>query len=413
MINKKSFLLLLLLMIFLAGNIYSDDSFPGSDIIDELPTPPEFDAPAVYEPDPEDPDRDGLLTADEEYYNTDPDDPDTDNDGITDRFEIENGLDPNDFDTSGYLEVKDLVVDNNLVPASESNGLNDLPENNNTTEPDSPDEYNDLVPPDSDVDYDLIPPSEPTKTSVDNTALNNIEGINEGATLDSSTPATDLTPIYMLLLLNDDQDSDGLPDTWEMEHFGNLSYGAEDDPDEDNFSNIDEYNNNTDPNNPDTDGDGLTDGFEVLNGINPNNSDTDGDELDDGWEIANGLNPVDPDMDKDGLNDGQEIAIGTDPQDSDTDHDEMPDLWEVTSGTNPLVYDRNDDPDSDLYSNYIEYIVETKPLNSSSTPVPGQYNKYDKLGRLTNTASVIEYQIEYEIIYEYDSVGNRVKKTVR
>jgi hypothetical protein len=44
-----------------------------------------------------------------------------------------------------------------------------------------------------------------------------------------------------------DSDNDGLPDSWEEEYFGNLDQDADDDPDNDGFDNLDEYNNGTDP----------------------------------------------------------------------------------------------------------------------------------------------------------------------
>jgi len=44
-----------------------------------------------------------------------------------------------------------------------------------------------------------------------------------------------------------DTDQDGLPDSWEMAHFGNLSKNAGDDPDGDTFTNVEEFNAGTDP----------------------------------------------------------------------------------------------------------------------------------------------------------------------
>jgi polyhydroxybutyrate depolymerase len=52
-----------------------------------------------------------------------------------------------------------------------------------------------------------------------------------------------------------DTDEDGLPDEWEEQYFGNLSYGKEDDPDGDNYTNYDEYLRGSDPTVPDTVGD--------------------------------------------------------------------------------------------------------------------------------------------------------------
>jgi hypothetical protein len=45
-----------------------------------------------------------------------------------------------------------------------------------------------------------------------------------------------------------DTDGDGLPDDWEMHHFGDLSQGAFDDSDGDGISNLREYEAGTDPN---------------------------------------------------------------------------------------------------------------------------------------------------------------------
>ncbi|MHC4124342.1 MAG: right-handed parallel beta-helix repeat-containing protein [Planctomycetota bacterium] len=42
-------------------------------------------------------------------------------------------------------------------------------------------------------------------------------------------------------LISPDTDSDGLPDNWEMCYWEDLSYGSDDDPDEDGFANLTEY----------------------------------------------------------------------------------------------------------------------------------------------------------------------------
>ncbi len=44
-----------------------------------------------------------------------------------------------------------------------------------------------------------------------------------------------------------DRDGDGLPDDWEMKYFHNLDQGAGNDPDSDGYTNLEEYQNNTDP----------------------------------------------------------------------------------------------------------------------------------------------------------------------
>lgn len=68
---------------------------------------------------------------------------------------------------------------------------------------------------------------------------------------------------------DEDTDMDGLPDSWEQEHFGNLDQNGTADGDADGLNNTAEYANGTDPMNADTDGDGVNDGTEVAAGTDP------------------------------------------------------------------------------------------------------------------------------------------------
>ena len=104
-----------------------------------------------------------------------------------------------------------------------------------------------------------------------------------------------------------DADGDGLPDSWETTHFGNItSQDGAGDPDGDALSNLQEYNAGTDPNQSDTDGDGLTDAQEVLTyATNPTVPDSDGDGMRDGDEVAYGLDPLNGDQDGDSVPDGR------------------------------------------------------------------------------------------------------------
>ena len=90
-----------------------------------------------------------------------------------------------------------------------------------------------------------------------------------------------------------DTNENGIPDWWEMEHFGSATGAdAEVDDDMDGLTNLEEYLHGTDPNNSDTDGDGLSDWDEVnVYGTDPTNPDTDGDGMPDGWEVTHGFNP--------------------------------------------------------------------------------------------------------------------------
>ena len=182
-----------------------------------------------------------------------------------------------------------------------------------------------------------------------------------------------------------DSDNDGMLNTWEDEHGLDPTdpEDADDDPDNDGLSNLEEFLLDTNPRNPDTDNDGLADGWEaqrmpdfdpldpfdglfdadgdglsfaqehLTHGTDPHDWDTDGDGLSDGYEIQIGTNPLKWDSDGDGLSDGEEIEAGTDPNDPDSDDDGIDDGWEFKRGAfNPL--DDSDglaDEDTDGLSN--------------------------------------------------------------
>ncbi len=67
-----------------------------------------------------------------------------------------------------------------------------------------------------------------------------------------------------------DGDGDGVPDWWELRHFGSATAadpGADEEPD--GLTNVGEYEHSTDPNDEDSDGDGRLDGTEVAESTNP------------------------------------------------------------------------------------------------------------------------------------------------
>jgi 5-hydroxyisourate hydrolase-like protein (transthyretin family) len=89
----------------------------------------------------------------------------------------------------------------------------------------------------------------------------------------------------------------GIPDSWAIAHGLNPNDPTmpAQDPDRDGLTNLEEFQQGTDPNNKDTDGDGLSDGDEVhLYHTNPLLKDTDGDGISDGLEVQTGSNPLDP-----------------------------------------------------------------------------------------------------------------------
>lgn len=69
-------------------------------------------------------------------------------------------------------------------------------------------------------------------------------------TVKLSNSAGTRTSAPAVLTVTDDSDNDGLPDSWEREHFGDLAEDGDSDFDEDGQSNLGEYLSGTDPTDP-------------------------------------------------------------------------------------------------------------------------------------------------------------------
>ena len=146
---------------------------------------------------------------------------------------------------------------------------------------------------------------------------------------------------------DEDNDSDG----YDANRDGVIS-------NEEKYTNLEEYYNNTNPNDVDTDDGGAWDGWEIYYGFNPRNASDDSLDSDADF-IANNI----------------EFYWDSDPFDSDTDQDGMPDGWEDFysdrlpdgCGLNPTVgSDKFDDPDSDGSDNLREYQEGTDPCDADS-----------------------------------------------
>ena len=122
----------------------------------------------------------------------------------------------------------------------------------------------------------------------------------------------------------------------------------------------------------DGDGDGMSDIWEWIHGIDPFGNDaaldSDADGLTNLDEFNNNTNPTLADTDGDALNDGDEVALGTDPLDRDTDGDGLSDGWERGYGLDPLTDSRTADADGDGWTNFDEYLLESDPSDPGSTP---------------------------------------------
>ena len=122
----------------------------------------------------------------------------------------------------------------------------------------------------------------------------------------------------------DDQDEDGMLDSWEVR----FKFDPDDpsdaaiDSDRDGLTNLEEHDLGTIPRRKDTDRDWLADGYEVnVLGTDPNNADTDGDHIQDFIEGVLGLDPTNmadgmDDLDGDGVANSYEALLGTGINDS-------------------------------------------------------------------------------------------------
>ena len=162
-----------------------------------------------------------------------------------------------------------------------------------------------------------------------------------------------------------DSDGDGLPDEWELYHFGGLDPEPGDDPDGDGLNNLIESQYLTDPMTPDTDGDGMPDGWEVqfAPSLNPRVDDAAGDADSDGltnlFEYSIGTDPTDTDTDGDGIGDYDEVYYNGDP-----DYDP----YDPNTGEGTDLNATDADTDGDGYTDHVEIVFGTDPLDPDSIP---------------------------------------------
>lgn len=199
-------------------------------------------------------------------------DPDDDNDGMPDVWESTYGLNP--------LYAGDAALD------ADGDGLTNLREYQLGTNPSVAD-------PDSDGDGIL--------DVLDAFPLN----ANEWLDADGDGIGNNADP---------DDDNDGMPDSWEATYGLNPLYAGDagQDPDGDGWTNLQEYQQGSNPLVADRDNDGIPDGWENSHGLNPNDAtdaglDYDGDGLTNLTEYHFNTDPWNPDSDFDGISDGAEF----------------------------------------------------------------------------------------------------------
>lgn len=286
-----------------------------------------------------DPDGDGLPNSDEYQNQTDPHNPDTDDDGMSDTWEVLWGLNPN-VATGADGPEEDPDED----------GLTNLQEYEQSTNPNS-----------SDTDGDTLDDFWELQNNLDPTSADGKDGADGDPDGDRLTNAEEY--LYGTNPSSNDTDGDRMDDRWERENgldptSGEGDDGTYGDPDGDGLSNLEEYQNMTNPNSADTDDDGMDDLWELENGLDPMTST--GDDGPDG------------DPDADGITNLQEYEYGLDPftANGDTDEDGMRDLWEIMNGLSPTSSEGDDgpdgDPDGDGSTNMEEMVAGTDPQSPAS-----------------------------------------------
>ncbi len=150
--------------------------------------------------------------------------------------------------------------------------------------------------------------------------------------------------LYGTLSNDSDSDNDNLNDGIEISYYE--TNPSDPDSDDDELNDGDEITiYSTDPNNPDSEGDEMPDGWEIQYGLDPliddSNDDPDIDQLSNIDEYNNQTFPDDPDSDDDSILDGEECILGADgyitnATNPDSDYDNFADNVEINIQTDPI-----------------------------------------------------------------------------
>jgi hypothetical protein len=298
-----------------------------------------------------DADSDALENADEFRYGSDPTVQDSDNDTLLDGAEVwiyQTSPTNADSDADGLDDASELTIYGSDPTSADSDNddLDDgLEVNTYSTNVTNPDSDSDLMPDGWEVGNTLNPLINDSAEDPDGDTLSNLgeyQNLTDPQNRDGDNDDLQDGPEVLIYGTdpNDiDSDSDGMDDSWEVINgLDPLTDDSTGDLDNDNLSNLGEYQFLSDPNEVDSDNDGIEDGTEVLvYNSNPASEDSDSDGLLDLEEVSTyGSDPTSNDTDQDSLSDFDEVHVyGTNPTSSDTDLDTYPDRWEVDNGFDP------------------------------------------------------------------------------
>jgi len=342
-----------------------------------------------------DPDNDGLTNIQEYQYGTDPQNADTDGDEYSDGLELQWGTDPTLASSFPHGEISGALTYTGpqtgmIYVALSTNAGGDVLASQSFSQP-------------GNYAFTNVPALKSYWIRAWRDSNGNFSNDFWEAQGDCVT-----NPVYLagdvananVALSDPDTDSDGLPDWWEMKWFYSLNYGANDDPDGDGITNIQEYLYGTDPTSsgsvprraisgtvtyagPQTGtiyvavstnaGAGIVESqslsqpgafaFTNLPGLKTYwvkaLRDSNGNVANDFWE-AQGNYAANPVYLNDNVTDAN-IALA----DPDTDSDGLPDWWEM-KWFSSLNYGPGDDPDGDGLTNLQEYQYGTNPNNADT-----------------------------------------------
>ncbi len=179
------------------------------------------------------------------------------------------------------------------------------------------------------------------------------------------------------------------------------------DLDNDSLTNYQEYLAGTNPKSTDSDNDGLPDSWEVSNGTNPlvadANGDSDGDGLSNKYEYDNGLDAGNNDQDNDGIIDGQDndplVAADSDGDGWDNaierstsalDEQNPNDVWkDVDNDGRPLILE----------------VLESRNINAKDNKILGEQASEVRNVVLQAYVDVISHQYMQAIYYDQNNLG--------